>query len=106
MATLIQELMLIVLTFVINILFGYWRAATEKLTLEWFLSVHLPIPVIYGLRMIYEVPVSHIPVFVVAYFLGQLSGSKIRRALEFRSSLTKCLIVDLMRLWYPKSETF
>ncbi len=106
MATLIEELLLIVVTFTINILFGYWRAATRKLTLEWFLSVHLPIPVIYSLRILYGVPLTHIPIFVVAYFLGQFSGSRIRRMLEFRSSLTKCLIVDLMRLRYPKSESF
>lgn len=93
-----NELAVLLVTFIINILFGYWRAATKKLTAEWFLAVHLPIPIVYSLRIVYGIPITHIPVFVISYFLGQFSGGRVRRWLELRSPLTKCLIVDLIRL--------
>ncbi len=97
-ATLIQETAILLVTFIVNVLFGYWRAATRKLTAEWFASVHLPIPIVYSLRILYAVPITHIPLFIVGYFLGQFSGGKIRKRLELKMSPTRCLIADLMRL--------
>lgn len=104
-ASLIEEGVILVITFAINILFGYWRDATKKFTFEWFLAIHLPIPVVYYLRNFYGVPLTHVPLFVIMYFLGQFFGGRVRRWFELRSSPTKCLVLDIVRLWYRDMES-
>ncbi len=99
------EITLLLVTFVLNIFFGYWRSATKKLTLEWFLSVHLPIPIVYGLRIHYGISIYYIPLFVIAYFLGQYTGGKLRRKLEVCFSLTKCLVIDILRIVNSNSNS-
>jgi hypothetical protein len=34
----------------LNLPFGAWRVRTRKLSLSWFLSIHLPIPFLFLLR--------------------------------------------------------
>ena len=46
---------LLAFVYIFNLPFGYWRAATKKLTKEWALAVHLPVPVIFALRVVYGV---------------------------------------------------
>ena len=61
----------------LNIPFGYWRASVKKFSLRWILAVHLPIPIIVVLRMVFHVgwqPISF-PLFIGGFILGQLSGS-------------------------------
>ena len=35
---------------VVNLPFGFWRAGVKRFTLQWFLSIHAPVPVVVGLR--------------------------------------------------------
>jgi hypothetical protein len=64
----------------INIPFGYWRAGVAKLSWRWFLSVHLPVPLIILLRLWSGLGwhLSTFPLFVAAFFVGQLTGGKLR----------------------------
>ena len=64
----------------INIPFGYWRAGVGKWSWRWFLSVHLPIPLIILIRLWLGVGwhLSSLPLFVAAFFVGQLTGGKLR----------------------------
>jgi hypothetical protein len=67
---------------VLNLPFGFWRAGVRKLTLPWFLAVHLPVPAVVALRVLTGLGWA-IPVFAVlipAFFLGQFLGGKIRLA--------------------------
>lgn len=66
------------LVILINIPFGYWRAKVKKFSFQWFVAVHLPVPLIILLRIY-----SHMgfywttyPLMVGAYFAGQFSGGK------------------------------
>jgi len=89
---------LLAFVYLFNLPFGYWRANAKKLTKEWVVAVHLPVPVIVALRIIYGVDIVLIPLFVLAFFLGQFSGGRVRRVLKNVAPLTSCLIWDLIRI--------
>jgi len=68
------------LAFLLNLPFGYWRASSKKFSRQWFLAVHLPVPLVVALRIYSGLgwePVSF-PVLVGAFFLGQFVGGKVR----------------------------
>lgn len=69
------------LIFLINLPFGYWRAHTRRFSWQWYLAIHLPIPFVILLRVYYEFGWGWKTYlfFVVAFFLGQLTGKLLRR---------------------------
>ncbi len=62
----------------INLPFGFWRAQVPKFSRQWLLAVHLPVPLVIGLRLYSGLGfrLSSIPVTIGAFFLGQLIGGK------------------------------
>ena len=68
------------LVFFINLPFGYWRAGVPKLSRQWFLAVHLPVPAVIALRIFSGLgwQLISFPVLVGAFFLGQFVGGKMR----------------------------
>jgi hypothetical protein len=68
------------LVFVINLPFGYWRAGVSRLSRPWFLAVHLPVPMVIGLRLISGLGFHLVtfPVMVGAFFAGQFLGGRYR----------------------------
>jgi phosphatidylserine synthase len=73
-------LLALIFTFILNIPFGYWRGRTRKFSLNWMLAIHLPVPIIFLVRVWVGAPLFLIPIFVLAFFLGQLSGSRIYKS--------------------------
>ncbi|SJZ31327.1 hypothetical protein SAMN02745118_00203 [Selenihalanaerobacter shriftii] len=71
-------LTLILITFLINLPFGAYRTTTKKFSLAWFLSIHLPIPLIYWLRISSGYTIKIIPIMVLIAIGSQLSGGKIK----------------------------
>lgn len=69
-----------VIILIVNIPFGYWRAGTKKFTTAWFGAVHLPIPVVVATRLFFGLGLhlTTFPIFVGAYFTGQMLGGKLR----------------------------
>jgi len=68
------------LVFLLNLPFGYWRASSKKFSRQWFLAVHLPVPLVVALGIYSGLgwrPASF-PVLVGAFFLGQFVGGKVR----------------------------
>ena len=67
--------------FVINVPFGYWRAGTPARSRQWFLAVHLPVPLVIALRVLSGLgfQLASFPVIVGAFFLGQYVGGRLRR---------------------------
>lgn len=65
----------------LNLPFGYWRAGLRKLSLAWFLAIHVPVPLAIGLRFALGLPfrLATLPLFVAAFFSGQFLGARIRR---------------------------
>jgi len=99
MVEIFAESLAIIITFIINLPFGYWRRGVRKLSKEWFLAVHTPVPFIVLIRYLEGVPVLHIPIFVISFFLGQQAGGWIRFNLEKDyQNLGKCMVSDLIRI--------
>jgi len=79
MNTYFKILLIAMFTFLINIPFGIWRGKTKRFSIQWFLSIHLPIPFIILMRIksgIGFIPYSY-PFFIFAFFSGQFIGSRI-----------------------------
>jgi hypothetical protein len=67
-------------TFLVNLPFGWWRAALRKFSPAWFFAIHAPVPIVIGLRWALGLPFrwAMLPLFVAAYFGGQFVGSRLR----------------------------
>lgn len=99
MVSPIIEITLLLAVYLLNLPFGYWRRNTKKFSKEWALAIHLPVPVVFLMRVLAGVPILHIPLFVLAFFLGQFSGGRIRLRIETaRKPLSNCMVVDLIRM--------
>ena len=66
---------LVLIAVALNVPFGAWRATTDRLSLRWFLAVHLPIPFILFLRVASGHTWRVIPLMIAASVAGQLLGS-------------------------------
>lgn len=87
------------LVFVINIPFGYWRANVKKFSLQWALSIHIPVPVVVAIRLLSNVGFhwTTYPVFILAFFSGQFLGGKIHKWRKQHHEVSSCLIMDLLK---------
>lgn len=84
----------------LNIPFGYWRANVKRFSFQWFLSVHIPVPIIIALRVFTEIGFAwHTYLFLVAaFFIGQQTGGLIHKHLEKVEITGSCLVMDLCRM--------
>ena len=80
------------LVVLINLPFGYWRAGVARFSRPWFLAVHLPVPLVIGLRLVSGLgfQLATFPLIVGAFFLGQVLGGWTRR---WRAAGTVALVV-------------
>jgi len=89
------------LILILNLPFGYWRVNVRKLSRQWFLSIHLPVPVVIALRILSGIGwvLISFPLLVGAFFSGQFLGGKLHRWLKehFKIQVTSCLVMDIMR---------
>lgn len=69
------------LIFLMNLPFGAWRAGLRKLSPAWFVAIHVPVVLAIGMRILMGVPfrLVTLPLYVAAFFLGQLAGARARR---------------------------
>ncbi|SMC24628.1 hypothetical protein SAMN02746041_02066 [Desulfacinum hydrothermale DSM 13146] len=65
----------------INLPFGYWRAQTQRFSRGWFLAIHVPVPLVVGLRIVSGLGwrLATFPVLIGAFFAGQLLGGLLCR---------------------------
>jgi hypothetical protein len=66
-------------SFLINVPLGMWRERYKKLSLPWFIIIHLSVPVIIVLRIYLKANMYFIPLFIALAVSGQLTGGKIAR---------------------------
>ncbi len=81
---------LLILTFFLNLPFGYWRGGVKKFSWQWFVAIHLPVILLYFMRNWMNVERTWItlPILVIAFFTGQLVGKKIREKRNKKASST------------------
>lgn len=96
-STNLIEATMMVLIF--NIPFGYWRYNVRKLSFQWFLAVHIPVPFIILMRFGMNIGFYWITyIFLMAaFFLGQLLGGKIHQLRKDSKIVSSCLVMDLYR---------
>ncbi len=63
------ELMLVV--FLINLPFGYWRGSAGKFSTQWMMAVHIPVPFIFLLRILSGFGWKVIPLLMLSDIAGQ-----------------------------------
>jgi hypothetical protein len=63
----------------INLPLGYLREGRRKLSILWFVYVHLSVPLIAYLRIANHVSAWAIPPFIACALLGQIAGGRVRR---------------------------
>ncbi len=73
----IVELMLLV--FLINLPFGYWRCSAGRFSKQWMMAVHVPVPFIFLLRLLSGFGWKVIPLLMLSDIAGQFAGGKLRR---------------------------
>ena len=61
---------------ILNLFLGRWRAKFKKMTLPWWLLIHASIPVLIPLRIWLDTPKIWIPLFIAVAILGQFIGSR------------------------------
>lgn len=69
---------------ILNLPFGYWRQGTRKFSWQWFLAIHLPVPLIFLARITSGVSWEAIPFIIAIALAGQLAGGMIRTGLRAR----------------------
>ncbi len=96
---MVKLIIISILVLIFNIPFGYWRANVKSYSLQWFLSVHIPVPIIIALRIFSHIGFSWYTYLflVLAFFIGQKLGSVIYKYFEKNEIVSSCLIMDLKR---------
>ncbi len=81
------ELALIVL--LINIPFGYWRSKSDRFSRQWMMAIHIPVPIVFLLRIISGFSWTIIPYLVLSFASGQFIGGNIRNIFYRRKDENK-----------------
>ncbi len=88
------------LVLLVNLPFGYWRANSPKFSRQWFLAVHIPVPIVIVLRIVSGLgfQFATFPFMIGAFFLGQLIGGRLHGILERRTNVrvSACLVWDIV----------
>lgn len=87
------------LVFLVNIPFGYWRANVKKFSLQWVLSIHLPVPIIMLMRICGGIGFAWYTylILVAAFFLAQkLGGMFLAHAKAHQHEVSSCMVMDLI----------
>ncbi len=78
---MIKLIIIGLLVFCLNIPFGYWRSNVRSFSLQWFLAIHIPVPIVIALRLFSDIGFAWYTyiLLVTAFFLGQKTGSFIMK---------------------------
>lgn len=64
-------------SFALNIPFGYMRSRAKKYSFMWFLYIHVPVPLIILARIAFNADYRFIPFFILAAAAGQFCGGRL-----------------------------
>jgi len=61
--------------------FGLWRVRARKLSVPWFLAIHVPVLLAIALRLLMGIGfrLATLPIFVGAFAAGQFLGGRLDR---------------------------
>jgi len=75
MTNLELQTLAVLLAIAINLPFGAYRATVRKLSWQWFVAIHLPIPFIILMRLSFGIGWWFVPFMLASAVTGQLLGS-------------------------------
>ena len=83
----LKLLLALVLVWLANLPFGYWREGLARLSPAWFVAIHAPVPLVFLIREWLDLDwrLLTLPLFLAAYFFGQWLGVRVRRGLGART---------------------
>ena len=64
---------------VVTLPFGFYRAYTRKMSLRWFLAIHLPVPLVFLARYESHLSYKFIPFTCLAFAAAQILGGRAGR---------------------------
>lgn len=79
---------IMILVFLINFPFGYWRFNTARFSSQWMMAVHIPVPFVFILRIFSGFGWKIIPLLMLSFTAGQFAGGKFRSLISTRWSET------------------
>lgn len=85
------------LVLLLNIPFGYWRAMEKKLSWQWFLTIHLPIPLVILIRFQFNLgfELYTYPIMLSAFFAGHFLGKILNKIFAKKITVSKNIFKDL-----------
>lgn len=73
-------------SFLVNIPLGAWRVSVKKFSWQWFVAVHLCVPIIFVLRRSAGLSYQVIPILILfslsGHFIGGKSGIRLFKRLK------------------------
>jgi hypothetical protein len=94
MTNLELETVAVFLAVAINLPFGAYRVTVRRLSLQWLLAIHLPIPFIVIMRLSFGLGWWFVPFMVGSAVTGQLLGSWLLHQWRARRSLAEAEAAD------------
>ena len=86
---------------IMNIPFGYWRGNVRKFSLQWFLSIHIPVIIEIVLRICAGISlvVFTFLLFAGSFIVGQIIGKLLYIWFRNRSKshITSCIFYDIYK---------
>jgi hypothetical protein len=76
---LVRIVAVLVAVVVVTLPFGFYRAYTRKMSLRWFLAIHLPVILVVVARVEAHLPYMFIPFTCLAFASAQFLGAKAGR---------------------------
>ena len=70
--------LVLLITFLVNLPFGWLRRNEKKFSFKWILYIHLPIPLIIGLRIWLKINPWFIPLIIAVAVVGQAIGTRLK----------------------------
>jgi hypothetical protein len=64
----------------LNLPFGFWRGGVRRFSPAWFLSIHLPVPLMVAIRLICGIGwhLTTLPLLIGSFIAGQWIGKIFR----------------------------
>jgi len=92
---LVRIIAVITVVVLVTLPFGFYRAHTRKLSLRWFLAIHVPVVFVFLARFESHLSYVFIPLTTAAFATAQILGARAGRWWISRRSLVVPIVEDL-----------
>jgi hypothetical protein len=76
---LVRIIVVLAAVLLVTLPFGFYRAYTRKLSLRWFLAIHVPVVLVFLIRFEAHLSYAFIPLTFLVFAAAQILGGRIAR---------------------------